>query len=103
MKKEILTVRKLKELIASGDESKIKMTTKVWCDRQHYTDETIMDLRDPIKIEPQVTTKGETYMLISWSTMEGDPEIEVSNDDELINEQPDTSDGNYEYTLFIEN
>lgn len=103
MKKEILTVKKLKELIASGNQDKIKMITKMWDDDngKYHTYDTKINLKNPFKLEEGDDKMG-NYINIKWSTSEGDPNICLMDENCEINNKCDMA-GDYYYTLYIEN
>lgn len=86
MKKIILTLGKLRELIEKNQTNRIKMLG--------YEN---FGLLHSFKIKDY-----DGYSIVDWSFDYGDPSIELHNEDSLIDRECDTSDSDYEYTLYIE-
>lgn len=96
--KIILTVVMLQDLIDTNKTHKIKGDSRVVYshDNGRKSHSKPKDLRD-FRV-----TWNNTYWNITWSDDEGDPDISLNNANDLIKNIGHNSDGDYQFTLYIE-
>jgi hypothetical protein len=102
---EILTIRKLKELIESGETEKIKMKTKTIAFHDNYrthTNDTKLANNRLIKNGGfEIIPSQNGGYILQWHTEEGDPRISLRNEDEKINFIEELCESEYQYLLYI--
>ena len=94
---KILTIKLLEELISKEEFSKIKMKTKIKCDGIKYTEDTKIFDDGNFKIE-----RREKSINLEWRSYDGDPNIQVQNENSSIDYISDKCDDSYQYLLYID-
>ena len=80
---KFLKLSELIDLISKGDTSNIKMKTKIMKDSTYFHDnESCYDFA----VDKRTTSRGTIYYIVTWSSSEGDPEIELSELSDKIKE-----------------
>ena len=92
---KIVTIKILKELIELNKVSDVKMKTKIIKDIS-YIENTIGLFDFNIK-------EFNGYISLEWSTNDGNPSIELRNENQEINFISDSSDSEYKYLLYLDN